>query len=212
MKALLRKSYTTFSFLIDLLLPPRKTERAIRLLTIDTLQARAVTSDSGTQVLPYHDTAVRALVWELKYRRNERALGLAGQFLSEQALGIAEDLLDTPVLVPVPMHASRRSDRGYNQCELLCEAMLAASPGSFMYAPRALERVRNTPQQQGLAKHRRVKNIQGAMRVVHLEAIQGKTCIVVDDVRTTGATADETRRALMAGGAKEAYILTLAQS
>jgi len=212
MKLTAAQIFSLPAFLLDILLPPRKTERAIRLLTIDTLQASAVLSDSGTQVLPYHDASVRALVWELKYRKNPHALALAGQFLSEQALSLAEDMLDIPVLVPVPMHISRRKDRGYNQCELLCEAMLASSPSSCMYAPHALERVRNTPQQQGLAKHRRVKNIQGAMQVKNPEAVQGKTCIVIDDVRTTGATADETRRALMAGGAREAYILTLAQS
>lgn len=193
---------------LDVLLPPRRTERLVRSLDEEALLALALPG----QPLPYHEERIRALVWEIKYRRNPFALSLAGRFLAEQALAVAEDALAKPVLVPVPMHAARRKARGYNQCELLCEAVMKASPNSFSYAPRALERVRNTIPQQGLPKYRRLKNIIGAIEAVDAKDIEGRVCIVVDDVSTTGATAHECKRVLLESGASEVHILTLAHS
>lgn len=194
--------------LFDLLLPPRRTERLSRTLSKDTLFALA--SPDGT--LPYHDERVTALVWEIKYRKNAQALSLAGAFLAEQALAIASESLDKPVLVPVPMHDARRKARGYNQTELLCTAIMKASPNAFHYAPDAIIRSRNTVPQQGLPKHRRLKNILGAMDIADSKQVEDKICIVVDDVSTTGATAHETKRALLEAGASEVHILTLAHS
>lgn len=193
---------------VDLLLPPRKTERLVRELTTDFLIS--LSSTDGT--LPYHEHRITALIWELKYRKNARALTLAGEILAERALSIAEECLSKPVLVPVPMHKSRRKHRGYNQTEELCAALMKQSGNSFEYAPQALSRIRNTVPQQGLPKHRRLKNMLGAMEAAKPEQISGKVCIVVDDVATTGATVHETKRALLAGGAKEVHILTLAHS
>lgn len=201
-------SLSTLSILLDLALPPRRTERIVRTISAGTLSMLA--SPQGT--LPYHEPRVTALIWELKYKRSAEALRLAGGFLAEQALGIAEESLAKPTLVPVPMHALRKKERGYNQTELLCEAMMKATPDSFSYAPDSLVRVRHTRPQQGLPRHRRIKNILGAIEVSRAEEILGKLCIVVDDVSTTGATAHETKRVLLDGGAKEVYILTLAHS
>jgi predicted amidophosphoribosyltransferase len=153
--------FTAFH-LLDALLPPRRTQRAIRPLTLDSLRERARPDGA----LPYHDTLVRALIWEIKYRKNPEALSLAGAFLSERALALCEESLAQPVLVPVPMHAARRKARGFNQTELLCEAIMKHSRGSFIYAPSALTRTRNTIPQQGLPKYRRLKNIIGAIEAV----------------------------------------------
>ena len=101
------------SRVFDVLLPPRRTERLMRLLTPESLEALARPDGA----LPYHDSLVRALVWEIKYRKNKEALGLAGAFLAGRALGIAEEALSKPVLVPVPMHRARKAARGYNQTE-----------------------------------------------------------------------------------------------
>jgi ComF family protein len=192
----------------DIILPPRRTERIVRALSNEALQSLA--THSGT--LPYHEPSITALVWELKYRKNSEALRLAGTFLAEGAMAIAEESLSKPVLVPVPMHHTRRKARGYNQTEALCEAILTAAPNMCAYAPNALVRVRNTIPQQGLPKHRRLKNMLGAIETRDSGEVAGKICIVVDDVSTTGATAHETKRALLEAGAKEVHILTLANS
>jgi len=199
---------TALSRTLDVILPPRTTERLLRSLTPERLVALA--RPDGT--LPYHEQSIRALVWEIKYRKNGEALRLVGPFLAEHALAVAEESLGKPMLVPVPMHAARRKARGYNQTELLCEEIIKHARDSFIYMPSAVVRVRNTIPQQGLPKHRRLKNMLGAIEAIDAAHIAGKTCIVVDDVSTTGATAHETKRALLAAGASEVHILALAHS
>lgn len=203
-----RAATKALALLVDVALPPRHTERLVRTLTIDLLNELALAHET----LPYHEPSVRALVWEIKYRKNKEALALAGEFLAERAAILFEDKLTKPVLVPVPMHPARKKTRGYNQTELLCEAMQRALPGFFSYTHESLIRTRNTPPQQGLPRHRRLKNMLGAISVVDTDAIVGTCCIVIDDVATTGATTHETKRALLEAGAREVYILTLAHS
>lgn len=225
--------------LFNLLLPPRRTQVLVSALTLDDLVGLQ-TADG----LPYGDEAVRALVWELKYYANKRAAMLAGKILADDLLAIASEELGRPLLVPVPMHRTRRRERGHNQTELLCEAALMAlegpgdfsgkivwpdasaclayrrpedffagkSAGPYEYAPKALTRVRITPEQQKLDRATRLKNVAGSMQVGNPELVEGRTCVVVDDVTTTGATLTEAARALKAAGARRVHTLALAQS
>lgn len=193
--------------LIDAIVPPRATEQTVEALTLSDLE-RLHTGEG----LPYRDPAVRALVWELKYNRNPRALALAGELLARELLGIAEDELGMPLLVPVPMHPRRRRERGFNQTELLCEAALQHVPDAFKYAPKVLARTTLTPPQQQLPRRRRLENAKGSMRAADAEKVRGRVCVVVDDVSTTGATLAEARRALLSAGAKRVHTLALARS
>jgi len=201
------------SYLLDLIVPPRPTERVVRSLTIETLL-----SLGGEEPLPYHEPRVTALVWELKYHGTGRSAALAGEYLSEILLAAASEELGVPLLVPVPMHAARRRERGHNQTELLCEhAMLAlrslGGEGPVLeYTPKALVRTVNTKTQQGLPRAERLKNIRNSMRAVYPELVEGRVCIVVDDVTTTGATFEEAKRALTTAGARAVYCIALARS
>jgi predicted amidophosphoribosyltransferase len=228
--------YTVFYFIVGLFAPPRETESLLNELTLEKLQALA--RYDGT--LPYHERAVRALVWELKYRARPRARELAGAYLSELLLAEAEEHIGTLLLIPMPMHEARRKERGHNQTELLCEAVLKAlggektlrknslavhSPGlragtlpedffseRFFYNPNLLARVKNTRTQQGLERSERLKNVKDSMLVKYPEQVKGRTCIIVDDVVTTGATFAEAKRALKKAGASEVRCVALAQS
>lgn len=112
--------YRVFGAFLDLLAPPRKSEELVRALTLAHLR-----SFEGGEPLPYHKPEVTALIWELKYRKNLQAAKLAGEYLAEELLAVAGEEIGTPLLIPVPMHPSRRKERGYNQTEFLCEAVLA---------------------------------------------------------------------------------------
>jgi hypothetical protein len=115
-------SFSSFlSSLLDLVAPPRATERVLRRLTFEQLSG--LQAEGG---LPYHDPRVTALVWELKYHASSRAAKLAGAVLAEELLAIVSEELGTPLLIPVPMHPGRRRERGHNQTELLCKAALKA--------------------------------------------------------------------------------------
>ena len=199
------------SYLLDLIVPPRPTERVVRSLTIETLL-----SLGGEEPLPYHEPRVTALVWELKYHGTGRSAALAGGYLSETLLAAASEELGVPLLVPVPMHAARRRERGHNQTELLCKAAMDFFSGSFAvleYVPKALVRIVNTKTQQGLPRAERLKNIRNSMAAgPDGGRIAGRVCIVVDDVTTTGATFEEAKRALTAAGARAVHFIALSRS
>lgn len=190
----------------DLVVPPRRSERLVRTLTLQKLQYLG--TEHG---LPYHDPRITALVWEAKYHANKHALALAGAYIAEELLALAAEELGKPLLVPVPMTSSRKRQRGHNQCELLCKATLAHCQGALEYTPHALARIKETPRQQELPRQARLSNLHGAMAADKAYAL-GRSVIVVDDVSTTGATLAEARRALLAAGAARVHMVALARS
>lgn len=105
-------------------------------------------------------------------------------------------------VVPVPMHAKRLRQRGYNHAE-----RLARDVAERLGLPcvNALERVRNTVQQARLDEHARRRNLKDAFAL--RESVAGRRVLLVDDVCTTGTTARTCAKALKAGGAKSVYLL-----
>ncbi|ABC21541.1 phosphoribosyltransferase [Rhodospirillum rubrum F11] len=118
-------------------------------------------------------------------------------------------LAGDPVLVPVPLHRWRLFSRRYNQAAVLAQAI--ADAGDLDYRPLALVRRRATPSQGGLGRGARARNVQGAFVVVRPDEIAGRRVVLIDDVLTTGATANACARALLAAGATGVDVLTLAR-
>lgn len=195
---------TIFSLFVDILLPPRRTDLLVRRLNVDELLN--IQTERG---FPYQDPRVTALVWEIKYYANARAAAMASAMLAPQVTELAAEDVGRPLLIPVPMHAARRKERGHNQTETLCAALLPHLPG-IEYRSEVLVRTKNTPHQQGLARHMRLHNVKNSMRASG--AVRGRTCIVVDDVTTTGATLAEAARALTEAGAHTVHTIALAYS
>ena len=109
-------------------------------------------------------------------------------------------------VVSVPMHRYRRYLRGMNQAELLARGV-AAELG-LPWAD-ALTRVRATKQQARLSGEDRRKNLSGAFQA-DAQQVRAKSVLLVDDVYTTGATAEECAQALLAAGATRVFLLTFA--
>jgi ComF family protein len=114
------------------------------------------------------------------------------------------------VVVPVPLHRRRLSERGYNHAALLAAPVARALGARF--APTALLRLRDTPAQATLDRSARLENVEGAFRARGAVPLAGRRVLLVDDVRTTGATLEACARALRAGGAAEIATLVLAVS
>lgn len=117
---------------------------------------------------------------------------------------------DAEAFVPVPLHPSRRRERGFNQARLLARD-LAAIRG-LRVLDGALVKTRNAPAQAGLRAADREKNVRSAYAVRHPDRVRGKVLVLVDDVTTTGATIRECARVLKEAGAKEVRAITLAQA
>ncbi len=122
-----------------------------------------------------------------------------------RAAGLRADLV-----VPVPLHARRLAERGYNQAALLA-AHVAAELGADV-AARGLARLRDTPQQARLGRDERLENVAGAFRVRAPDRVRGRAVVLVDDVATTGATLSACRAALLLAGAASVTCLVVARA
>jgi ComF family protein len=103
------------------------------------------------------------------------------------------------IVVPVPLHVSRLAERGFNQSALIARR-LARHLGAPLL-PLALARVRETPPQATLNREARIANVADAFRARQPERVERRVVLLVDDVRTTGATMEACTRVLMAAGA-----------
>lgn len=155
-----------------------------------------------------YDAVARRLVHRLKYGdRLELARALGGMM----ARAGAELLAEAEVIVPVPLHRRRLWWRRFNQAMELARTVSAKS--GVPCDPFLLARVKPTKSQVGLSKAQRGENLQGAFRVP-AEAkprLAGRRVLLVDDVLTTGATANAASRALLRGGAKRVDVLAFAR-
>ena len=154
-----------------------------------------------------YDEIARGLVHALKY--GDR-LDLAPTMGGWMARAGRELLADADALVPVPLHWRRLWARRFNQAALLATVM-ADLRGMPMLVD-ALKRVRATPQQVGMTRAERAGNVQSAFRLTEhgVAAVRGRRVVLVDDVMTTGATAEACARALSRAGAARVDVIVFA--
>lgn len=118
-------------------------------------------------------------------------------------------------IVPVPLHRWRLLKRRYNQSVLLCRALeKEIRKRRVRHIPDLLIRTKHTKPQGRLKQKDRRKNVRKAFAVRrgYSEALIGKVIVLVDDVYTTGSTANECAKTLKAAGAKEVHVLTIART
>ena len=158
-----------------------------------------------------YDEQLRELIHLLKYEKIIPAAGVLGKYLLQ-----AIQKLDSPpkvLIVPVPLHSSKRRQRRFNQAELIARAALKRMGGDrAQFASDVLKRVRPTVSQIGLTRPQRRDNIRGAFQVVHLNRVEGRSILLVDDVLTTGTTASECARVLRKAGADQVWVATVART
>ncbi len=153
-----------------------------------------------------YDGAARTVLLGFKHGdRQHLAKVMAPQMLRAGRGWLGADA----VLVPVPLHRWRLWRRGYNQAALLAQAVARRSPATV--AVDALVRTKATPSSQGMGRRARSANVRGAFRVARPAAIRGRSVVLIDDVLTTGATAEACSRVLLRAGASEVRVLTWAR-
>jgi ComF family protein len=158
------------------------------------------------------------VVLRLKFAGDERLGTRLGELLApvwDSLPGIPES--DSPLIVPVPLHPSRRRERGFNQSELLAAGLVRAlrrqnGRAAPQVAKACLRRQRATPPQTGLSVAARRENLRGAFEVVKPPQVRGREIVLVDDVMTTGATLSACARALKRAGAARVVGLTVARA
>lgn len=151
---------------------------------------------------------LRAAVRELKYRRDETLLRRLGELLAEGLSGAGLQTAPDMVL-PVAMHWRRRIARGTDHARALARAI--ARPLELPVGGE-LVRVRLTLPQVNLPRTRRIENVRGAFAARPAEAVAGANVLLVDDVTTTGATANAAARALLDAGAAAVALVVIAKA
>ncbi len=138
---------------------------------------------------------------------------MAGKLAEIMAKG-AHDLLDVQdydCIIPVPIHKKKLRKRGYNQMDLIGRKM-SDKLGIPIESQSFIKSV-HTPPQRGLKARDRVQNIKGSFSVIDLSKIAGKRVLLIDDVMTTGSTANECARVLLKDGqASNVDVLTLTRA
>jgi ComF family protein len=153
------------------------------------------------------DDQSKTLVHALKYKDHHEAALLMVRLMARAGRDV---VAEADLIVPVPLHPSRLWKRRFNQAALLAQplSMAAGKP----YATDILLRKVATRQQVGLNQTARNKNVRKAFAVPpeHLALVKGRRILLVDDVRTTGATAASCAEVLKAAGAAQVFVLSFA--
>ncbi len=160
---------------------------------------------------------LRKAILRLKFAGDERLGGRLGELLAFPWKMLPNNGdSGFPLIVAVPLHTSRRRERGYNQSQLLAAGLARALKRTTRHPPQVLReclrRKRATPPQTGLSVAARRENVRGVFEVVNSAATRGRRIVVVDDVMTTGATISACARALRRAGATQVLALVLARA
>jgi ComF family protein len=154
----------------------------------------------------YHEP-ISGLIHSLKYQGNTGSLSTLNR--------IARSLFRLPlvdkaeIIVPVPLHAKRLRQRGFNQSVLIARSLFSGKKTSIN--PMVLQKQRWTEPQTFFNGMDRRKNLHNAFAVTSPSLIKGKKVLLVDDVFTTGTTVNECARVLKKNGAAEVFVFTLAR-
>jgi ComF family protein len=162
--------------------------------------------DRARSVLRY-DKNSRRLVLMLKHGDQTHLAGAFGRWMLRAG---GDVLAGVDLLLPVPLHWTRLLARRFNQSALLAQAIHAA--GGPPVAADWLVRRRRTRSQGTMGPLARARNVRGAFALRRGRSVKGKRVVLIDDVLTTGATAEECARVLRRGGAEYVGVMVLARA
>lgn len=157
-----------------------------------------------TRAAVVYGEATRILPLRLKYSRKVALAKTMARYMRPLI-----DQSDDPVLVPVPLHRSRLWTRGFNQAALLTREL--ARQCGISHDPFALLRRKRTSALKGMSAQQRRREVAGAFEAGDPESIKGRKVILIDDVLTTGSTANACARALRRAGAGRVELICWAR-
>lgn len=204
-------------FLLSLIFPPNNQDVAIIFdeLSVEKIYEQChknYKNNVGRCVFSYKDPLIKELIYQMKFRSNKRCAILCGEILAKE---ISEVGLSNFILVPIPIHKKRRRERGFNQCERICEEILRQNSTDANYEPKLLIRSIYRDKQSWSNKKDRAAKITGVFefneKIMRTQTFNTKqTILLIDDVVTTGSTTLEARKVLFQAGFRDVRIFAVA--
>ena len=175
----------------------------------DTCKSYNFSFDKAFSLWPYNST-VKTSLSNFKYRGRREFAEYYADKLYEHFHTVLTNL-NISAVVPVPIHPERLKSRGYNQAELIAEILVKKL--DLPIVTDYLIRSKNTLAQKNLDPVSRRKNLKEAFRINHnskFYEIQLKNILLIDDIYTTGSTADACSAVLKEAGTEKVYVLCVA--
>ena len=155
----------------------------------------------------YDNSRIHAkLIKAWKYQFQKTAFLYIAPALIQFAETNKDWLCGIDAIVPIPLHSRREAERGFNQAEVIAKEL-----GRISGIPSCawLRRTQKTASQASLGRNARAKNMQGVFAFEKNMCVDGVSCLLVDDVYTTGATMHEAAGVLMMAGVRRVKFFTL---
>jgi ComF family protein len=174
-------------------------------------RGRPMGFDRAIALGPYQGP-IRHLCLGLKHERNAWMARWLAELVVEgrsEAIRAEVEAAGDAWVVPVPLHWRRRLARGYNQAEALAQGMARTLS---LEVRRPLRRVVATPRMARIGRAERAKIMRDAFRARPVEALRGRTVLLVDDILTSGATCGAAARALKRAGASRVVVVVVARA
>lgn len=158
--------------------------------------------------LSYRHPQVRRLIHEFKYRRITTLAPILADILAVHISSYGVTFPEASLIMPIPLHPRKERVRGFNQAMLLADEFSKRS--SLPMDRQTLIRATPTQPQIMLTARSRRENVQNVFSVRNATLLRRKTIILIDDVKTTGATLTQAAHALKKAGAKQIWAITVA--
>ncbi len=168
-----------------------------------TCREELLSIDKARSVFDY-DKPISSLIKRAKYDKRLYLIDMFAVYLSNLYL---KSYFNADYICFVPMTEKAKKKRGYNQGELLARRVAEKVNVEVL---EAIEKVKETTRQAKLNRSQRLQNLEEAFRVKSRKLVKDKTIVIIDDVTTTGATAENLAKKLKSAGAKTVYLLTVA--
>jgi ComF family protein len=151
------------------------------------------------------DILVMNLIYQLKYFGYKRIGIEYGEMLGEKIIN--ENLGDYDFIVPVPIHKTKKKERGYNQSDYIAQGVNNILKKTIKYD--LIKRIRYTPSQTTLTLEGRLTNVKGVFEINKKYNLEGKNILLIDDVLTTGSTLNNCAYTLISNNARKVDVATL---
>lgn len=188
--------------ILDYIFPPKEIEIELRNTSKETLyleyKKKIITEFPFIHsIFSYKDALITELIWQIKYKKNKHAIECSGYVLyREISEYLKENKIPNATLIPIPISKSRRNERGFNQSEMIIDAIIKNDKNNiFKKDFTSLIRIKDIDKQTHKNRDDRLENSKNIFQY-GTDVLSNSQIIIIDDVTTTGSTLINAKNAI----------------